>query len=86
MKNFIDECKLNKLVKKEKKKNVVVIVLAVLGGIVLIAAIAYALYRFFAPDYLEDFEDEFEDEFDEDFFEDDEIVFAEDLTEDIVEE
>ena len=40
-----------------------------------IAGIAYAVYRYFTPDYLEDFEDEFEDEFDvveaeDDFFED----------------
>ena len=33
--------------------------------------IAYGVYRFFTPDYLEDFEDDFEDDFDDDFFEDD---------------
>ena len=38
-----------------------------------VAAIAYAVYRFFTPDYLDDFEDDFEDEFDDDFFEDEEI-------------
>ena len=36
------------------------------------AGIAYAVYRFFTPDYLEDFEDDFDDDFDDDFFEDDE--------------
>ena len=47
----------------------------------MIAAAAYAIYRFFAPDYLEDFEDELEDEFDEDFFEDDEIVILDEAVE-----
>ena len=80
MKNFIDELKIAKLLKKEEKKcNPVVVVLVVIGVLVVIAAAAYAIYRFFAPDYLGDFEDEeFEDEFDEDFFEDDEIVVLED--------
>ena len=48
---------------------------------VVIAAAAYAIYRFFAPDYLEDFEDELEDEFDDDFFEEDDLIL-----EDIAEE
>ena len=74
MKNFIEELKLKKLLKEEKKMNPIVVVLVVIGVVVVIAAAAYALYRFFAPDYLEDFEGELEDEFDEDFFEDDEII------------
>lgn len=74
MKDFIEELKLKKFLKEEKKTNKWVVVLAVIGVIVLIAAIVYAVYRFFAPDCLEDFEDEFEDEFGDDFFEDDEIV------------
>ena len=49
--------------KEDKKVPAVVVILAVVGFIALIAGIAYAVYRFFAPDYLEDFEDEFEDEF-----------------------
>jgi len=36
-----------------------------------VAGIAYTVYRFFTPDYLEDFEDDFDDDFDDDFFEDD---------------
>lgn len=75
MKNFIEELKLKKLLKEEKKCNPIVVALVVIGIIVLVAAVAYAIYRFFAPDYLEDFEDdEFEDEFEDDFFEDDEII------------
>ena len=79
MKNFIDECRIKKLLKEEKKCNPIVVVLAIIGVLAVIAAAAYAVYRFFAPDYLSDFEDdEFEDEFDEDFFEDDEIIIVED--------
>ena len=55
-------------VKKEKKCNPVVIVLAVVGVVLTMAAIAYAVYRYFTPDYLDDFEDDFEDDdFDDDF-------------------
>lgn len=57
-------------VKEEKKCHPVVCILAIVGGIVAVAAIAYAVYRYFTPDYLEDFEDDFDDDFDDDFFED----------------
>lgn len=46
--------------------------LAIVGAIAAVAAIAYFVYRFFAPDYLEEFDEEFEDEFDDDFFNEDE--------------
>ena len=71
-----NEFKLNELLgKKEaenKKTNTIVWILAIIGFIVAAAAIGYAVYRYFHPDYLEDFDDEFEDDFDddEDFFED----------------
>lgn len=45
-------------------------VLAIIGAVAAVAGIAYAVYRFFTPDYLEDFEDDFDDDFDDDFFED----------------
>ena len=51
---------------EEKQKNCILWILAIIG----IAAIAYGVYRFFTPDYLEDFEDDFDDDFDDDFFED----------------
>ena len=54
-----------------KKSNPVVIILAVIGAIASVAAIAYAVYRYFTPDYLEDFEDDFDDDFDDNFEEDD---------------
>lgn len=68
--------KLNDLIHKNEKKdeskckNVIVVALAVIGAIAAVAAIAYGVYRFFTPDYLEDFEDDFDDDFDDDFFED----------------
>ena len=47
----------------EKRKNTVLWVLAVIGAVAAVAGIAYAVYRYFAPDYLEDFEDDFDDDF-----------------------
>ena len=49
-------------------------VLAIVGAVAAIAGIAYAVYKFFTPDYLEDFEEDFEDDFDDDFFSDDDEV------------
>lgn len=72
MKAFIEECKLNKLLKKEKKGHPLLVVLAVIGVVVLIAAAAYAIYRYFAPVDMDDVE--FEDEFDTDFYEEDDVV------------
>ena len=74
---MISATKLNEILRKrddDKIKKTVLWILAIVGAIVAIAGIAYAVYRFFTPDYLEDFEDDFEDEFDDDFFEDEEII------------
>lgn len=71
--------KLNELVAKkdddEKMKKVILWALAIIGAVAAVAGIAYAVYRFLAPDYLEDFEDDdFDDDFDADFFaEEDEV-------------
>jgi len=65
--------------KKEEKKecNVLVWVFAIIGVVVAVAGIAYLIYRYFSPNYLDDFEDDFEDDFideededDDDFYED----------------
>ena len=56
---------------EEKQKNAVLWVLAIIGAVAAVAGIAFAVYRFFAPDYLEDFEEDFDDDFD-DYFEDEE--------------
>ncbi len=55
----------------EKQKNTVLWVLAVIGAVAAVTGIAFAVYRFFTPDYLEDFEEDFDDDFD-DYFEDEE--------------
>jgi len=58
----------------DKGKCTLVWVLAIIGAVVAVAGIAYAVYCYFTPDYLEDFEEDFEEDFDDDFFEaDDEI-------------
>ncbi len=46
-------------------------VLAVIGAVVAVVAIAFAVYRFLTPNYLEEFEDDFDDDFD-DYFDDEE--------------
>ena len=52
---------------EDKNKNPVLWVLAIIGAVAAVAGIAYAVYRYFAPDYLEDFEDDFEDDDDFEF-------------------
>ena len=49
----------------EKEKNTVLWVLAIIGAVAAVAGIAFAVYRFFAPDYLEDFEEDFDDDLDD---------------------
>lgn len=77
LEDMIAASKLNELLHKkddEKVKNTLLWVLAVVGAVAAIAGIAYAVYKFFTPDYLEDFEEDFEDDFDDDFFGDDDEV------------
>lgn len=56
----------------EKQKNTVLWVLAIVGAVAAVVGIAFAVYRFFTPDYLEDFEEDFEDDDFDDYFEDEE--------------
>ena len=63
---------LNYYTKKNLKKeqNAIVIVLAVLGAIAAVAGIAFAVYKYLTPDYLEDFDpDDYSDDFDDDYIE-----------------
>ena len=82
---LMNTSRLNDLIHKreedEKKKNCILWVLAIIGAVAAIAGIAYAVYRFFTPDYLEDFEDDFDDDFDDDFFEDEDAKKTEDKAE-----
>ena len=75
MEELVNASRLNSLLAKreedEKKKNTIIWVLAIIGAIAAVAGIAFAVYKFFTPDYLEDFEEDFDDDFDYDF--DDEI-------------
>ena len=73
---LIAESKLNELLKKkddEKVKKTAIWVLAIVGAVAAVAAIAYGVYCFFTPDYLEDFEEDFDDDFDDYFSEEDQV-------------
>lgn len=68
---MISATKLNEILQKredDKIKKTILWILAIVGAVVAIAAIAYAVYRFFTPDYLDDFEEDFEDDFEDDYF------------------
>lgn len=60
MEELVNASRLNRLLTKkeedEKKKNTIIWVLAIIGAIAAVAGIAFAVYKFFTPDYLEDFE------------------------------
>lgn len=66
------------VVEKEKKCNPLLWILAIVGFVAAVAGIAYAVYRYFTPDYLEDFEDE---DYDDDDFEDEDEDFEDDFFE-----
>ena len=75
MEDIISATKLNEILQKrddDKIKKTILWTLAIVGAVVAIAGIAYAVDRFFTPDYLEDFEEEFEDDFEDDYFDDEE--------------
>ena len=64
---------------KEKCRKRLLIVLAIIGGIVVIAGIAYAVYRYLSAKEMEELDAEFEDEFDEDFFDEDDDIIVDDV-------
>ncbi|MEG1741574.1 MAG: DUF4366 domain-containing protein, partial [Acetivibrio sp.] len=74
--DLLNAAKINELVHKkqleEEKKSCIVWVLAIIGAVAAVAAIAFAVYKYFTPDYLEDFEDDFDEDEDDDFFNDEE--------------
>lgn len=78
MKDRLDEimnkANLTELIHKkeveEKHKNSVVFILAIIGAVAAVAGIAFAVYKFLQPDYLDDSDyDDFDDDFDDDYVE-----------------
>ena len=55
-------------VKEEKTGKKVLWALAIIGAVAAVAAIAYAVYKYLTPDYLDDFDEDFDDDFDDDFY------------------
>ena len=51
--------------KKDKEDNKIVWALAIIGAIAAVAGIAYAVYKYLTPDYMEDFDDDFDDYFED---------------------
>ena len=75
--DIISATKLNEILQKrddDKIKKTILWTLAIVGAVVAIAGIAYAVYRYFTPDYLEDFDEDFEDDFEEDYFEEEDEI------------
>lgn len=73
LEDLLNTAKINELIHKreleEKNKNGIMIALAIIGAVAAVAGIAYAVYKYFTPDYLDDFDDDFEDDFEDDFIE-----------------
>ena len=73
---MITESRLYEMLRKreqDKVKKTILCILAIVGAVIAVAGIAYAVYRYISPDYLEDFEEDLDDDFEEDFFEDEEL-------------
>ena len=76
--------KIDELIERSKKnepeesdsRKLLIMALAIIGGLVVIALIALAVYRHFSEDYLDDYEDL------DDVFEDEEDEYEEDEDED----
>ena len=74
--DMISATKLNEILQRrddDKIKKTILWILAIVGAVVAIAGIAYAVYRFITPDYLEDFDEDFEDDFEDDYFEEEDV-------------
>ena len=90
--NHISNLKENEILEKdnqeinltlEKEDSKIVWALAIIGAIAAVAGIAFAVYKYLTPDYMDDFDEDFDDDFDDDFFdeEDDTDVKEEDIEE-----
>ncbi len=80
IKDILAASKINEILRKDeeeaemKKKSPIVTVLAVIGAVVAVACIAFAVYKYFTPDYLDDFDDGDDFDDDDDLFEDEEDI------------
>jgi hypothetical protein len=74
LEDLLNASKLNELLHKkeleEEKKSTLVWVLAIIGAVATVAAIAFAVYKYFTPDYLADLDDDFDDDFYDDLDDD----------------
>lgn len=59
--------KKEELAKKDDCSKTIICIFAIIGAVLVVAGIAYGVYRYMTAKALEDFEEEFEDDFDEDF-------------------
>mgnify|MGYP003499734477 FL=1 len=89
LEEILSAAKINELLhrkeKEEDKKSSLLWILAIVGAVAAIAGIAFAVYKFLTPDYLEDFDEDFDDDFDDDFYDESEYDFLDD-DDDAVEE
>lgn len=73
LEELLNAARINELIHRkeleEKNKNGILIALAIIGAVAAVAGIAFAVYKYFTPDYLDDFDDDFDDEFEDDFIE-----------------
>ena len=65
---IMDAIRANEILRRkdDRKNNWIFWALAIVGAVVVIAGIAYAVYRYLTPDYREDFDDDFDDDFEDD--------------------
>ena len=68
LEEIMDAIRANEILRRkdDRKNNWIFWALAIVGAVVVIAGIAYAVYRYLTPDYLEDFDDDFDDDFEDD--------------------
>ena len=82
MKDKIDEIYYLVKKKNDESDNKLICILALVGGALVVALIAYAVYRFLTPDYFEDYDDDdFDDDFDDEWDDDEEEAAEEETTE-----
>lgn len=60
----------NAMRRDDKKTCPIVWILTMIGALVAVAGIAYAVYRYFQGETVEELEEDFDEDFDDDFFED----------------